>query len=119
MTVGFTAQLVSAKERKCELHHSTHSPRPHVLHWHHIHPLGEGGPDVKENKRTACPTGHYNVHDLLDEMLKANTTALSYLVLQYYTKDERAWAVEGFTKIMEWRTAHPDWKSRLADLSGE
>ena len=42
----------------------THSPRPSILHSHHVWPLGEGGPNVKENLLWLCPTTHMNVHEL-------------------------------------------------------
>lgn len=48
----------------------THSPRALVVHQHHIHPLGHGGPDVKSNLIWLCPTTHYNVHYLLDYLLR-------------------------------------------------
>lgn len=47
-----------------------HQPNNLIVHQHHIHPVGQGGPDVGWNRVWLCPTGHYNVHYLLDAMLK-------------------------------------------------
>lgn len=41
-----------------------HIPKPMELHKHHIWPLGEGGPDNRENLLLLCPTTHANVHRL-------------------------------------------------------
>lgn len=43
---------------------SKHVPRPLELHKHHVWPVGEGGPDVKENLVVLCPTMHSNIHRL-------------------------------------------------------
>lgn len=79
----------------CELHHR-HDPRPHQLHWHHVHPTGAGGPNTRANKKRACPTGHYNVHFLLDKMLKAGTVSVD---TKRYTRFEVEWARAGFNAI--------------------
>lgn len=41
-----------------------HIPKAMELHKHHVWPLGEGGPDTKENLLLLCPTTHANVHRL-------------------------------------------------------
>ncbi len=41
-----------------------HSPAPHVLHLHHLWPLGDGGPDTPENLVVLCPSAHENFHRL-------------------------------------------------------
>lgn len=41
-----------------------HIPKPMELHKHHVWPLGEGGPDTRENLLILCPTTHANVHRL-------------------------------------------------------
>lgn len=41
-----------------------HRPPTLELEWHHVWPLGEGGPDVAANKLLLCPTTHGNVHVL-------------------------------------------------------
>lgn len=43
---------------------SKHVPRALELHKHHVWPLGEGGPDVRDNLVILCPTTHSNVHRL-------------------------------------------------------
>jgi 5-methylcytosine-specific restriction endonuclease McrA len=43
---------------------SKHVPRALELHKHHVWPLGEGGPDARENLVILCPTSHSNVHRL-------------------------------------------------------
>ncbi len=57
---------VPLTSRKPCLVHPKHKPEPHLTHIHHIWPLGDGGPDVEANTVVICPTGHYNVHALLD-----------------------------------------------------
>lgn len=56
-----------ARECRCS---GSHSPRPLVVHSHHIHPQGHGGSDDKSNLVWLCPTAHYNVHHILDYLLK-------------------------------------------------
>lgn len=47
-----------------------HRPPPAELHAHHVLPLGEGGPDVRENLVWLCPTTHASVHKLWRLMVK-------------------------------------------------
>jgi hypothetical protein len=56
--------------KPCEVH-GEHRPKSHVNHYHHVWPLGEGGPDIPANKVVICPTGHYNVHEMLSKAIKA------------------------------------------------
>ena len=51
-----------------------HSPRPSILHSHHVWPLGEGGPNVRANLLWLCPTTHMNVHELWRLMDKHSGT---------------------------------------------
>lgn len=49
----------------CYLHLS-HSPAPLNAAVHHVLPKSWGGPDTLDNKVTLCPTGHENVHTVLN-----------------------------------------------------
>lgn len=42
-----------------------HRPAVVGTDFHHVVPLGWGGPDVKENIVELCPTTHRSLHDLL------------------------------------------------------
>lgn len=53
----------------CQVH-IRHIPRSHVNHVHHVWPKGLGGPEIAENKIITCPTGHYNIHQLLALWIK-------------------------------------------------
>jgi len=46
--------------------HGSHWPRVHGTMIHHIRPLSWSGPDIASNKVEVCPTGHTNIHILLD-----------------------------------------------------
>jgi hypothetical protein len=52
------------KDVKCEVH-AYHWPPIQVVDWHHIWPLGMGGPDVVGNKVFVCPNGHRNIHEAI------------------------------------------------------
>lgn len=54
--------------RQCQVHHH----RSYVpLDDHHLHPLGEGGPDEPHNIIVVCPNAHRRIHDYL-RLLKKN-----------------------------------------------
>lgn len=97
--------IVIKTKEDCEVHTGRHSPRPHVNHIHHIRPKEYGGADKADNKRVACPTGHYNVHQYLDALIewdKANPgKPMPYDYTRYFTKGERELAEEGFKRIKE------------------
>lgn len=78
--------------------HGVHKPEPHVNHWHHVWPLGEGGPDIPDNKVVICPTGHMNVHDLLQHF-KIMMGRVPYSVQKHYTVEERKLAKLGFDRL--------------------
>lgn len=73
------------------------------LHTHHVHPLGEGGEDVKGNEVIVCANGHYSVHALLDLMLKFHRQAgepVPWIRRRMYGRKVRAMAQRGFDEIM-------------------
>lgn len=82
----------------CQVH-KQHIPSPHVNHRHHVWPKGDGGPDIQDNIIAVCPTGHYNVHDLLAhfKMLMGN---VPYTILRNYTLEERKYAKLGYDRIL-------------------
>lgn len=47
-----------------------HRPDPLGGEWHHIWPVGMGGPDVAANLVFVCPTTHTNVHAILRLMVR-------------------------------------------------
>jgi HNH endonuclease len=89
--------IITRTESPCTVHR-THSPRSHTNHVHHIMPKEFGGPTLVGNLVVVCPTGHYNIHSLLDEYLKANGNPAGD-VLRGYTYGERGTALEGYNRI--------------------
>jgi hypothetical protein len=49
-----------------------HSPEPLDGDWHHVWPLGMGGPNVRANLVWLCPTAHRNVHEILTLIVARN-----------------------------------------------
>lgn len=61
-------------EGKCYLH-SVHVPRPAELHYHHVYPLWmqkKLGLDGPGETVLVCPTGHNNIHNLIDRLLEGD-----------------------------------------------
>jgi hypothetical protein len=83
--------------RPCLLH-NTHVPTSHINHIHHIWPRGYGGTDDAENKVIVCPTGHYNIHRLLEEHLHLRGE-VPYSVLKQFSREERTYAKLGYDRI--------------------
>lgn len=74
--------------------HKTHSPRPQEYAVHHVLPKGWGG---AEDGATVilCPTGHVNVHELLDEYRTLGQTP-PWTTRRQYGPGERAVAAAGW-----------------------
>jgi hypothetical protein len=81
----------------CQLH-TNHAPASHVNDVHHIWPRGDGGPNVAANRVVCCPTGHYNIHFLLDAYRKAGGDP-GWPVRRRYTAKEREYAALGWDRI--------------------
>lgn len=73
--------------------HRNHAPGPKQNHFHHILPLSWGGADTAENRIVICPTGHANVHLLLQAM-RGGAPAWEYL--RRFAPSERALARRGY-----------------------
>lgn len=82
----------------CQLH-NTHTPASHLNHRHHVWPLGEGGPATAANQVVVCPTGHYNIHALLDEYRTRNGS-VSYTIIRCYARQERVLAALGWDRMV-------------------
>lgn len=81
--------------------HLEHRPQVNHPEVHHIWPVGMGGPDVPENRRAICPTGHTNVHDLLRAALKAQgVDSLPWAYRRRFHTQERALARLGWQCVM-------------------
>lgn len=74
--------------------HKTHSPRPQEYQQHHVFPKGWGGAETGLQV-TICPTGHVNVHELLDEYRAANGVPI-WTIRRSYGPGERALATQGW-----------------------
>lgn len=90
------SQLRSTSQ-PCEIH-KKHVPETHINHVHHIWPVGEGGPDITDNKVVVCPTGHYSIHDLLNQY-KMLMGRVPYTILRRYSIEERKYAALGYDRI--------------------
>lgn len=91
----FVPQLLTTRA-PCMVHRE-HSPNSHINHEHHVWPKGMGGPDCDENLVVICPTGHYNVHRLLEEYV-ALRGDVPYSVRRQFTKGERELAKLGYER---------------------
>lgn len=63
-----------------------HNPGYLEIEWHHVWPLGMGGPDVIENQVPICPTTHSNAHTILRMMVKAKRPLAWRDVLPVFTQ---------------------------------
>ncbi len=82
----------------CQVHIARHIPNSHVNHRHHIWPLGYDGPDVPENIVVVCPTGHANIHKLLDLFIRTSGE-IGYNTLKAWSVQERHYAKLGWERI--------------------
>ena len=78
--------------------HAAHAPHVAGTDRHHIWPQGDGGPDVEANVVVICPTGHRNLHELLEAYRRA-AGAPHWSVLQHFGKAERELARRGWVGI--------------------
>jgi hypothetical protein len=91
--------------------HGYHWPKPIGVVVHHIQPLAAGGPDVAANRVTICPTGHLNVHRLLD-LLWRTSPADPDAIKGKGTRKERALARQGFDAwVTAGKPGHPVFES--------
>lgn len=79
--------------------HSYHSPTVAEFNSHHIVPLSWGGQNVSANRIELCPTGHINVHVLLDEYVKADDIP-KWSVRKRFGGNERALALRAWTAYL-------------------
>ena len=82
----------------CQVHNE-HKPFPHVNHRHHVWPLGMGGPDDEDNIVVVCPTGHMNIHHLIDEYRRRGKD-LPYTITRRFSREERRLAKLGFDRFL-------------------
>src|SRR6266699_829326 len=58
----------------CKVHGYHGSAAPLATQLHHVWPLGMGGPDEDENLVEICPTGHVNIHTIIDNLIDGEPT---------------------------------------------
>jgi hypothetical protein len=81
---------------------AAHKHREDVpLEVHHVHPVGDGGPNVKTNRVSVCSNAHGAIHDLLDKGRKVagGPNALPWLVRIRYGRGVRKLAQAGWDAI--------------------
>lgn len=80
----------------CILHHH----REWVpLESHHVWPLGDGGPNIPENRINVCANGHYSIHAYLDLLIK-NGGDPSWATAKHFSSDVRYFAHKGYAQIV-------------------
>ena len=108
-------RTIPADTGKCALH-GYHSPRPQRLHIHHVfplawqveaseaNPLDPAGAEVDYGVVHVCPTGHDNVHALLQIMraqYERGGKKLPYYKLREWGEAERDMAERGLLAWIE------------------
>ncbi len=91
---------------RCEIH-GYHWPPIHATVWHHVHPLGLGGPDIAENMVEMCNTGHVNIHVALDYLLDMEGRPVKGK-LKGFTRKELALAWSGYHSVVKRGQLHGD-----------
>jgi len=81
----------------CQVHHGAHTPVSHLNHRHHVWPLSLGGPDDPDDVIIVCPTGHYNIHTLLDQYV-VHRGEVPWGVVRRYARGERQYAKLGYER---------------------
>jgi hypothetical protein len=92
---GERVLLIPSPTNICQVH-CDHRPIPLLLEVHHILPLAMGGKNEPANKVTVCPTGHYNIHRLMHELLDNSSARLHGAI------KEKRLAIRG---MAEWNAA--------------
>ncbi len=78
----------------CKVHGYHGSAAPLATQLHHVWPLGMGGPDEDENLVEICPTGHVNIHTIIDNLIDGEPTPSAHHM-------ENLIAKRGFDKWVE------------------
>jgi HNH endonuclease len=110
-TAPYTISVLEVPTATCNCV-GKHIPKPMELHRHHIWPVGEGGPDTKENLLTLCPSTHSNVHRLW-RLYEKHDGRPPWEILRNYSEYVR-WVVE---KGRELRRASEQSQSRPHESS--
>jgi hypothetical protein len=71
------------------------------LEWHHVWPLGDGGPNIAINKIRVCANAHYSIHAVLDHMLAQRKAGqpLEWEFMRHFSPAVRDYARRGFQQI--------------------
>ncbi len=88
---------VTQTSAPCDLH-TRHIPESRINMRHHVWPLADGGPDIEDNIIAVCPTGHYNIHDLL-EQYRMNMGRAHYAITRRFSLAERHYAKLGYDRL--------------------
>lgn len=71
---------VPAENQPCTLHRDHGTARPGRTVWHHLWPIGWGGPDLDYGEPGGvwtCDNGHYTIHRALDWFRKTKQPAVT------------------------------------------
>lgn len=82
--------------------HRNHEPRPLLVELHHVQPTAMGGPDTDANKVAVCVQGHYNIHELLKDLIERG------VMRRGGTATERRLAQQGYDQwVAAGKPGHP------------
>lgn len=82
--------------------HNRHRPTSHINHRHHVWPLASGGPTTADNIVVVCPTGHSNIHHLL-QLLERGNGVLAAAQLRRFSAEECRLAALGWERMRRGR----------------
>lgn len=85
--------------KECKVH-AYHSPRQEYCQRHHILPLSWGGKSEGTNLISICPTGHANIHYLLDQYEEHDGTP-PWDILRSFGPKERKLAELGWKRYLK------------------
>jgi hypothetical protein len=84
-----------SKPVRCAIHGEYCDAIPDTLQWHHVWPLGMGGPDIVANRIGVCATIHMNIHKIIRDVIDNKD-------IGKYRTSEVYYAKEG---VMQWLAA--------------
>jgi HNH endonuclease len=76
--------------------HNRHQDEPESFDRHHIVPESWGGPTKASNLATLCPTGHRDVHTLLNLLVMGGGQLQSWVKWRHWNSATRALAKKGY-----------------------
>lgn len=95
---------IAAETQPCTLHRDHGTARPARTAWHHLWPIGWGGPDLDYDQPGGiwtCDNGHYTIHRILDWWRKDKSTPGREIPPFVHSRSELKAAHEGYQKWLD------------------